>query len=89
MAPAHVVKLDGIQAGAEVNLVRSVAGKLGDITLSATDVTAAPAAHVGAGGSAHAVVTTASAGFMATADKIILNTLTARAKAGRLYFLRG
>ena len=89
MSPALLAKLDGIQPGADVSPVRSVAGKTGDITLSATDASAAPIAHVGASGTAHAAVTTASAGFMAATDKIAFNQLAARAKAGRLYFLRG
>jgi len=89
MSPALFAKLDGIQTGADVSPVRSVAGKTGDITLSATDASAAPIAHVGASGTAHATVTTASAGFMAATDKVTINQLATRAKAGRLYFLRG
>jgi len=46
-----------------------------DITLSASDVGAAPSSHVGSGGSAHATATTSTAGFMSAADKTKLNKL--------------
>jgi len=73
MAAGDKTKLDTVEPGAVA------AGEAGDahaaITagnphdLDAADVGAAPASHVGAGGTAHALATDSAAGFMAAADK--------------------
>lgn len=85
MTAVMKTKLDGIATGAQVNTVVSVAGKVGAVTLVASDCSAAPDTHIGTSGTSHAEVTTATAGYMAAADKIILNSL----KSGRLLFNRG
>ncbi|MGE5585717.1 MAG: hypothetical protein ACM309_09365 [Bacillota bacterium] len=48
--------------------------------VTATQVGAAPASHVGAGGAAHANVTTSSAGFMSASDKTKLDGISQGAK---------
>ena len=53
---------------------------LGSAALSATS-DFAPASHVGAGGSAHAVATTSTAGFMSAADKAKLDGIASGATA--------
>jgi hypothetical protein len=45
MIATDKVKLDGIETGAQVNDVTSVAGKVGAVTLGPTDVGAAPVSH--------------------------------------------
>ncbi|WP_323041153.1 hypothetical protein [Gemmobacter sp.] len=45
LTAAERAKLDGIQAGAQVNAVTSVAGRAGDVVLTPADAGAAPASH--------------------------------------------
>ena len=59
----------------------STAGSMAWDTLTATDVGAAPSAHVGAGGTAHANATTSVDGFMSSADKTKLNGIASNATA--------
>ncbi|MBN1607259.1 MAG: right-handed parallel beta-helix repeat-containing protein, partial [Polyangiaceae bacterium] len=85
MSAADKAKLDTVENGAVA------AGAAGDAhaaivtgnphALDAADVGAAPASHVGAGGSAHALATTSVAGFVSAADKTKLNTVEAGAVA--------
>lgn len=89
MTTTQVVKLTGIETGAQVNTITSVNIKVGDVVLTYADVNATPASHVGTGGEQHSVVTSASAGFMASADKVIFDKLSLRCTPARLYFLRG
>lgn len=62
--------------------VSSVNGQTGAVVLTAADVSAAPATHVGAGGMAHAnVVAGGAAGFMTGADKTKLDGIATGATA--------
>ena len=61
--------LDNLTTGPVV----SVNGKYGAVNLVPGDVGAAPAAHVGATGTAHGTATTSVAGFMSAADKTKLD----------------
>ena len=78
-------KLNGIQTGAQVNTVTSVATKTGAVTLDKDDVglgdvdnvKQAPHTHVGATGDAHGVATTEENGFMSSGDKSKLDSFTA------------
>lgn len=54
-------------------LVSEVNGQTGSVDLGPADVGAAPASHVGAGGSAHALATESQSGFMSQTDKVKLN----------------
>lgn len=71
--------------------VSSVAGKTGAVTLVKGDVglgnvdnvQQAPMTHVGAGGTAHAAVTTSVNGFMISTDKSKLDGITAGAQPNR------
>lgn len=56
--------------------VLSVNGYTGTVSLTYTDVGAAPSSHVGTGGASHADATTSVAGFMSAADKTKLNAIT-------------
>ena len=57
--------------------VLSVNGQSGVVTLAAADVGAAPIAHVGAGGTAHAdAIAAGAAGFMTGADKTKLDAIS-------------
>lgn len=69
--------------------VTSVNGRQGDVVLAATDVGATPSSHAGSGGSAHAVVTTSSAGFMAATDKVKLNSIEPGAQANAVSSVNG
>lgn len=60
--------------------VTSVNSKTGAISLSSSDVGAAPLSHVGSGGTAHsAVVANGANGFMSGADKAKLDTVATNA----------
>lgn len=61
--------------------VQSVNGKTGVVSLTYTDVSAAPSSHIGAGGTAHAEATTSTDGFMSASDKTKLNGIAAGATA--------
>lgn len=61
----------------------STAGSLAWDTLTASDVGATPAAHVGSGGSAHANATTSVHGFMAAGDKVKLDGVANGATANQ------
>ena len=87
MASADKLKLDGIEAGAEVNTVTSVASKTGNVTLDKNDVglnnvdnvQQAPLTHVGDTGNAHGLVTNLVNGFMSSTDKTKLDNVEANA----------
>ncbi len=89
MDSASVTKLAGIEAGAQANTVASVQGKVGVVTLSASDISAAPSTHVGSGGTAHATVTSVSAGFMTASDKSALDSASSTLRVSHQFFLRG
>ena len=74
-ASAHKTKLDGIEAGAQVNDVTSVAGRTGTVTLGISDIASLQTTLDGKAASshAHADATTSAAGFMSAADKTKLN----------------
>ena len=59
--------------------VTSVNGNTGVVVLGASDVGAAPVAHVGSSGTSHAVATTSTAGFMSAADKTKLDSISTSA----------
>lgn len=65
-------KLSGIEAGAQVNAVASVAGHTGAVTLTASDV-----AGVASSTHTHALSTSASAGFMSAADRTAMDYMMA------------
>ena len=67
--------LDNLTTGPVV----SVNGKYGAVNLVPGDVGAAPAAHVGATGTAHGTATTSVAGFMSAADKTKLDGVATNA----------
>lgn len=67
--------LDNLNTGPVV----SVNGKYGAVNLVPGDVGAAPAAHVGATGTAHGTATTSAAGFMSAADKAKLDGVATNA----------
>lgn len=75
MAAAVQTLLDNLTAGPVV----MVNGKFGAVQLVPGDVGAAPAAHVGATGTAHGTATTSVAGFMSAADKTKLDGVAANA----------
>lgn len=83
MTTAQVSKLNGIAEGAQVNTVTSVAGKTGAVTLSASDVGAAASSH------SHDAATTASAGFMTTAQVSKLNGIAAGAQVNSITGVKG
>lgn len=68
-------KLDGIEAGAQVNTVTGIKGanesayRTGNVNLTAANVGAAPTSH------SHNNATTSAAGFMSASDKTKLNGL--------------
>lgn len=61
--------------------VSSVNSQTGVVVLTATDVGATPASHIGSGGSQHANATTSVSGFLSSSDKLKLDGVASGATA--------
>jgi len=83
MSKEDKAKLDGIEAGAQVNKVLSVNGKTGEVSLTAADVGASPSNHT------HSVATTSSSGFMSATDKAKLDGIEAGAQKNTVTSVNG
>jgi hypothetical protein len=83
LSAADKKKLDEIQAGAQVNAVTSVNSKTGAVSLTASDVGAAPTNH------AHSEATTAASGFMSAADKTKINNIETGAQVNTVTSVAG
>ena len=73
LSASDKAKLDGVESGAQANVVTSVNAATGTVILTATDVGAATSTHI------HAAATTSTAGFLSASDKTKLDGIGALA----------
>ena len=67
LSASDKAKLDGVESGAQANVVTSVNAATGAVVLSAADVGASPSGHT------HTAATTSAAGFLSASDKAKLD----------------